>query len=67
MNKTHLIIAGFAITILVYLAYAFALWDLNPGHWEKTERIVFVWLWGVAIFIGGCVVGYINDIRKLNP
>ena len=66
MKTSNLIIAGFAITILVYLAFAFALWEMNPGNWSQDYRVGFIAMWGAAIFIGGCVVGYINDIRKLN-
>ena len=64
MKTSNLIIAGFAITLLVYLAYAFVLWDFNPGNWDKTERIGLMIYWFVAMFICGCVVVFIYDLQR---
>ena len=47
MNKEtkQSIIVGIVAALLVYLCFAFVIWDFNPGNWTDEQReLCAVWM-----------------------
>ena len=54
MKKTFLAIAiAIMISIILYGAFAFATWEINPKNWDAFLRGVFSFLLIVGIFFCG--------------
>jgi len=47
-------------TLVIYLFFSFAIWDLNPEHWSNTAReICSLFSCSLGIFIG--IIVYANQ------
>lgn len=43
MSKTILALVAFiAANVMVYLAFAFIAWELDPSQWHQDGRVIFV-------------------------
>jgi len=39
------------VAVLVYLLFAFTMWDANPGNWETEPRTLCVYITAILCFV----------------
>jgi uncharacterized membrane protein len=52
-------------TLVFYLLFSFAIWDLNPEHWSNTARNICSLLSGCMGIIIGVIV-YVTNQDNIN-
>ena len=53
--KNKALIAGLLTMVAIYLLVSFAVWDLNPKHWEMVVRVMYAFwspIFSVLIYSG---------------
>jgi len=59
MKENKPIVAGLLTTVAIYLLVSFAVWDLNPKHWEMVVRVLCSFscpIFAVLVY-SGCKIG----------
>lgn len=59
MSNTTIGVLTFNSMVMVYLAFAFVLWKLDPHDWGLGSRLGFVF---VEVFVGILVTGALLDV-----
>ena len=56
--KNKALIAAILTIVAIYLLISFAVWDLNPKHWEMVVRVLFsFWCPIFAVLVySGCKI-----------
>jgi drug/metabolite transporter (DMT)-like permease len=57
---SKMIFAFIAANVVVYLAFAFIVWDFDPAQWSPDGRFVFVYL---GVFCGGAAALSVKDMK----
>jgi hypothetical protein len=47
-------------TTLMFLLFAFAMWDMNPGNWSEATRVLCATLQCVVAAMSALVVGVLK-------
>jgi uncharacterized membrane protein YeaQ/YmgE (transglycosylase-associated protein family) len=50
-----------APAIIVYLCFAFILWEFNPGKWDEAIRFMYI----IVAIIGAAIFWQINNENEI--
>lgn len=59
MKENKPLVVGLLTMVAIYLLVSFAVWDLNPKHWEMVVRVMYAFwspIFSVLVY-SGCKIG----------